>query len=149
MIQRLNHIDKPIAEHLYHVFQKSYAVEAELLGATDFPPLQRPLEDYMSCANTFYGFYMDSHLVGVIEIAIQKPAIHIQSLVVLPAYFRMGIGSSLISFVFVTYPSPLFTVETGYKNTPAMTLYSKLGFVATKQWNTDYGVRKTRLEKRF
>ena len=149
MIQRLDHIIKATAESIHGVFQKSYAVEAKLLGATDFPPLQRPLDDFISCENTFYGFYLDLQLVGVIEIAPQKPSVHIQSLVVLPEYFRMGIAGSLISFALVTYPSTLFTVETGAKNEPAVTLYKKFGFVETKQWDTDHGVRKVRFEKRF
>lgn len=149
MIQRLDHTNKVVAKRLYHVFQKSYSVEAKLLGATNFPPLQRTQDDFLASKNSFLGFYMDAQLIAVIEIAFQKPAVHIQSLVVLPNYFKMGIASSLISYLFVTYPSPLFTVETGLKNVPAAALYKKHGFVETKQWNTDHGIRKVRFEKRF
>ncbi|QCX00528.1 GNAT family N-acetyltransferase [Aggregatimonas sangjinii] len=149
MIQRLNHTHADVAEKIYGVFQKSYAVEAKLLEAVDFPPLQRTQNDIQTGENDFYGFYMDARLVAVVEIAHQKPAVHIQSLVVLPEYFRMGIASSLISFVSVTYPTPLFTVETGFKNEPAIALYKKFDFVETKQWNTDHGIRKIRFEKRL
>lgn len=147
MIQRLDPTRSDVAEHIYEVFQKSYAVEAKLLEAVDFPPLRRTPNDFLSCKNDFYGFYIDTKLVSVIELALQKPAVHIQSLVVHPDYFRMGIASSLISFVFVTYPAPLFTVETGFKNEPAIALYTKFGFIEKKKWDTDDGIRKIRFEK--
>ena len=149
MIQRLDHTKKATAVHIHDIFQKSYAIEAKLLNAVNFPPLQRTQGDFLSCQNTFYGFYMDTQLAAVLEIAFRDSAVHIQSLAVLPHYFRMGIANSLISYLFVTYPSPLFTVETGFDNIPATTLYKKLGFVESKQWDTDHGVRKVSFEKRF
>ncbi len=44
MIKKLNQTNSSIAEKMHSVFQVSYAVEAQVLKATDFPPLQRSLE---------------------------------------------------------------------------------------------------------
>ena len=46
MIKQLQHTNINTAKTMKAVFQVSYKVEAELLGATDFPPLKRPLEGY-------------------------------------------------------------------------------------------------------
>ncbi|MDC0008341.1 GNAT family N-acetyltransferase [bacterium] len=147
MIQRLDHKKTTIAENIYTVFQKSYAVEAKLLEAVDFPPLKRKPSSFKESENIFFGFYMDEYLAAVIELASPNNTIHVQSLVVLPQYFRLGIASSLLSFVLVSYPSKLFSVETGLKNIPAIELYKKFDFIETKQWDTDHGVRKVRFEK--
>jgi len=99
MIQRLDHTNKTTAVSIRAVFQKSYAVEAELLGAVDFPPLQRTVDNFLASEHVFFGFYMDEHLAAVIEVATFEDAKHIQSLVVLPRFFRLGIASGLLSFV--------------------------------------------------
>ena len=149
MIQRLDHTNSLLAEIMHDVFQKSYAIEAELLAAINFPPLQRTVASFLESQNIFYGFYMDADLAAVIELASGQENMHIQSLVVLPNYFRMGIASGLLSYIFVTHPVRVYTVETGLKNAPAISLYSKNGFIETKQWDTDHGVRKVRLEKKL
>ena len=38
-------------------------------------------------------------------------------------------------------------VETGVENEPAILLYKKFGFKEVKQWDTDHGIRKIRLER--
>ena len=82
-----------------------------------------------------------------IEIKNNIEAIHIQSLVVDPYFFRQGIAQKLMKYVLEKYQTSLFTVETGVLNLPAIQLYTKLGFVETQQWDTDHGVRKVRFEK--
>ena len=56
MIKKLINSDIDIATTIRSVFQSSYAVEAKLLNATNFPPLQRPREDYIHCKHAFFGF---------------------------------------------------------------------------------------------
>ncbi len=48
---------------------------------------------------------------------------------------------------FTLVESNLIVVETGVKNKPAIKLYEQFGFKETKQWDTDHGVRKVKLEK--
>ncbi len=147
MIKKLQHTDIPTSQKIREVFQASYAIEAELLKALDFPPLKRPLEAFVNCSNVFLGYWKDEALAGVVEVTQDNIATHIQSLVVHPDFFRQGIARKLMHSVFDSFPSELFTVETGVDNGPACQLYEKLGFVEVKQWATDHGVRKVRFEK--
>ncbi|QHI38458.1 hypothetical protein IMCC3317_38510 [Kordia antarctica] len=149
MIKKLQHTNIKTATDIRDVFQVSYAVEAKLLNATDFPPLKRPLENYINSNTTFFGYFKNTALAGVIEINHTTNFTHIQSLVVAPKFFRQGIGKSLIEFVFNIFDSKLFIVETGVENEPATKLYKKFGFKEVKQWNTDHGIRKIRFELRI
>lgn len=147
MIKKLDHTDPSTTEKIQNVFRRSYAVEAELLGATDFPPLKRSLKSFLESSNTFYGFMIDGKIAGAMEIDASTNSTHIQSLVVDPNYFRRGIGSALLKFVFKTYDTPSFTVETGLDNGPATALYLRFGFKEVRQYDTDHGIQKIRFER--
>lgn len=147
MISQLDHINKNIADNIRELFQESYAVEAKILKAIDFPPLKRPVEDYINSSNSFFGYIIDNNLAGIVEIKEDTLFVHIQSLVVKPDYFRRGIAQQLLDFTFNKYVTPKFMVETGIDNLPAVNLYLKNGFIELKQWDTDHGVRKVRFEK--
>lgn len=148
MIKKLDNKDIGIANNIRSVFQVSYPVEAELLNATDFPPLKRSLESYLNSNNEFFGYFKNQELAGVIEIDQDNTSTHIQSLVVNPKFFRQGIARKLIEFIFNSFDTKLFTVETGVKNGPATKLYRKFDFIEVRQWNTDHGIRKIRFEKK-
>ena len=148
MIKKLKHTNTKVATEIRSVFQVSYAVEAELLKAVDFPPLKRPLESFINSDTQFFGYLKEEELVGVVEINHTADFTHIQSLVVAPKFFRQGIAKQLMKFVFDTFDSNLFIVETGVDNGPATTLYLKSGFKEVKQWDTDHGIRKVKFERR-
>jgi len=147
MIKKLENKDYKISTQIRSVFQESYAIEAELLNATDFPPLKRSLENYITCDNEFFGFLKNHELAGVVEIEHKISSTHIQSLGVNPNFFRQGIAGKLVEFVVNSFSSKIITVETGVKNKPATELYKKYNFKEVKQWNTDHGVRKIRFER--
>ncbi len=44
MIQKLDNRCEIVAEQIFAVFQNAYKVEAQLIGATNFPPLARTIE---------------------------------------------------------------------------------------------------------
>lgn len=147
MIKKLTHRNRSTSEDIRAVFQISYAVEAELLQATDFPPLKRPLEAFTNSDNQFFGYYMKDELAAVMEIDKKTASVHIQSLVVQPKYFRKGIGRKLVAHAFEQYQTPLFTVETGLANEPATQLYLQMGFSKVLEYDTEHGIRKVRFEK--
>lgn len=147
MIERLKNEEPAIAKEIQAVFMASYAVEAALLNATDFPPLKRPLESYITSDTRFFGYWIDQRIAGIIEVETAPDTTSINSLVVDPEFFRRGIGRALLEYVFNTFDSRLFVVETGLQNTPASELYKKFGFKEVKQWNTDHGVRKVKFER--
>jgi len=146
MIKKLDHTNLAIATKMRVVFQESYAVEAALLNATNFPPLQRPLESYIKSTTTFFGYHIKDKIVGIIEVSSNKKTTHINSLVVSPHFFRQGIGRDLMDYILQNFSSKVFTVETGLENIPASTLYKNFGFKEIRQWDTDHGVRKVRFK---
>jgi ribosomal protein S18 acetylase RimI-like enzyme len=147
MIEKLQNSNLEVAEKIRAVFQVSYKVEAKLLNAVDFPPLKRPIEEYVNCSNQFFGFLKDNELAAVVEIIHNEEYTHIRSLVVDPAFFKQGIASKLMEFVLDTFNSSLFVVETGVDNGPATDLYKKFDFQVVKEWDTEFGIRKIKMER--
>jgi len=142
MIKLLHQQESSEAKQIYQTFQVSYAIEAGLLGSNDFPPLKRTVKDIIKSNTSFYGYLKKDVLMAVMEIQINKTHIHIQSLTVDPAYFRQGIGNSLLNFAIDSFPSDTFTVETGLGNIPAIRLYENFGFIRQKIWMTEVGIEK-------
>ena len=149
MIIKINNKEKEIAEEIRAIFQVSYTVEAKMLKAIDFPPLQRTVSQFLKSDSEFYAYYLMKTIAGVIEIENNENLTYIQSLVVYPKYFRNGIGRKLVQFILDNYEAKIFTVETGVDNHPAIKLYKSFDFQEQKQWDTNHGVRKVRLEKRI
>ncbi|MDB4851409.1 GNAT family N-acetyltransferase [Flavobacteriaceae bacterium] len=146
MIKKLDHTNLAIATKMRVVFQESYAVEAALLNATNFPPLQRPLESYIKSTTTFFGYHIKDEIVGIVEVSPKEKTTHINSLVVSPHFFRQGIGRELMNYILQKFSSKVVTVETGFENIPASKLYISFHFKEVKQWDTDHGVRKIRFK---
>jgi ribosomal protein S18 acetylase RimI-like enzyme len=149
MIERLDNKNIMVSKKIRSVFQASYSIEAKLLRAIDFPPLKRSLSEFLSSSTDFYGFWIDKQIVAVIETKNHQYSTHIQSLVVDPKYFRQGLARKLITFVFDSFDSKIFTVETGVDNKPAIELYRKFEFKEVGQWDTDHGIRKIRFQKKI
>ncbi|MAJ32841.1 MAG: GNAT family N-acetyltransferase [Flavobacteriaceae bacterium] len=146
MIEKVDHKREKVAEQLYTIWQASYPVEKEMIGAEVFPPLDRSVHDFQSTENVFYAYVINYEFAGVIEVARIEEYIHLQSLVVHPAHFRKGIATTLIKHVMETHTSAKYSVETGYENIPAKRLYVTFEFRETKAYDTDYGVKKIRFE---
>lgn len=149
MIKKLQNNEIEVSKKIRSVFQLSYKVEAELLNATDFPPLKRPLKKYIDSNTEFFGYLKDKELAGVIEIEHNSKFTEIHSLVVNPSFFRQGIARKLMQFVFDTFDSNLYVVETGVENEPATELYKKFDFKEVKQWNSKHGIRIIKFERRI
>ena len=146
MIKKLDHTNQAIATKMRIVFQESYAIEAKLLNAINFPPLQRPLQSYIESTTTFFGYHIKDEIVGIIEVSPKEKTTHINSLVVSPHFFRQGIGRELMNYILQKFSSKVVTVETGLENIPASKLYTSFHFKEVKQWDTDHGVRKIRFK---
>lgn len=144
MIKILNQKYDESAIAIHHIFQVSYRIEAELLGVTDFPPLNRTIADFQKSITEFYGYWKENELAGLIELESMDNSIHICSLIVNPIFFRQGIASILLNFAKDFSRTKIITVETGLANIPATRLYENFGFKEIKQFDTDIGVRKIR-----
>lgn len=147
MIKKLDNKKHDVAKSIRQVFQVSYAVEAQLLKAKEFPPLKRPLEDFITSESIFYGYFEGQVLAAVVEVKKDQRIVHIQSLVVDPTYFRRGIASQMLQFLIDEFSCPKWTVETGAANAPAIALYERHGFRIVKQWMTEIGIEKVAFER--
>ena len=142
MITKLEHSSEKIAEQIFTVFQNSYKIEAQLIGALDFPPLSRSTKDIQNSTTQFYGFIENNCLAGVIEIVIENKRLEIDSLTVNTHYFRKGIAHKLIDYVLTIMAVSEAMVETAVANLPAINLYKKHGFVEFKRWTPSHGIEK-------
>ena len=142
MINKLNNKNTEIANIIFTVFQKSYAIEANLIEALNFPPLARNTEDIKKSETTFYGFTENECLAAVIEVGTNSQCLDICSLTVDPSYFKKGIASKLINYVLEMSDLSYARVETAVANTPAINLYKKHVFVEFKRWTPSHGIEK-------
>ena len=54
MIKKIVPSEISNAEKIHALFQVSYRIEAELLGVTDFPPLQRSIIDFQNSITQYF-----------------------------------------------------------------------------------------------
>ena len=149
MIALLEHNTPNIAAEIYEVFQASYQIEAQLIGTSIFPPLQRSVSHITQSPTMFYGAKIDSALAGVIEIEYGKKQLSINSLTVSPDFFRCGIAGKLMKYVLTAFEIEHAVVETASVNMPAIELYKKHGFVQFKCWTPSHGIEKVALQRSF
>ncbi len=127
MIKLLNHQEPHIAEEILAVSLASYQVEAKVIGASRFPPLDETVDDIMESDNLFYAYMDDERIAGVMEMEREDSGWTMARIVVLPAFFRRGIGSSLVAYGAENYQP--CRVSTAVNNLPAIALYEKHGFI--------------------
>lgn len=145
LISELANGEIEIAKKIHGVFQRSYKIEADLIGAEDFPPLKRSVNDFQKSNTYFYGAWKGEDLSSIIEVNIDELKLEICSLVVNPKYFRQGIGSKMMKFILEKHPRNKTLVETASANQPAIRLYEKHGFKITRKWMLDIGIEKVEL----
>jgi len=150
MISQLSNQDPAVAAQIEAVFQVSYPFEALLLNVpiAQFPPMKRTKQDFLHASTEFYGFHADRILAAVMEVRRTKAYVHLQSMVVHPDYFRQGIASKMVDFLFANYPAQMYKVETGAKNTPAILLYQQFDFQIVKTIQTPEGIEKVGMERK-
>jgi len=150
-IERLDTKDDAELARIYVLFQRSYRIEAALVGSNDleFPPLQRTPSCLRSVATRFFGCWQDGDLAAVVEVdASELPKqFGICSLVVDPAYFRRGIASRLLRETLDSVAWQTAVVETAVANEPAVALYLKFGFIEEKRWLAPPGIPKVSFRK--
>jgi GNAT superfamily N-acetyltransferase len=142
MISKLENSDEKVANQIFIIFQSSYKVEAQLIGALNFPPLSRSVKDIVDSQTSFYGFYEKGCLVAIIEITVDGECLGIDSLTVEPQYFRKGLAGKLIRYVLSSFEYTKAIVETAVANKPAIKLYNRYGFVEFKRWTPSHGIEK-------
>jgi ribosomal protein S18 acetylase RimI-like enzyme len=145
MIELLDHHAEDVALQIHKVFQRAYKVEAQLVGASEFPPLQRSVAHIRSARSKFLGQWAESGLSVVLEYSLSAAHLGIDSLVVHPRYFRRGLGSEILRSLLDSAAWQTADVETAAMNHPAIALYEKFGFAESKRWATRDAIEKVQL----
>jgi len=133
-IEPINFADPRQASALHGLQQAAYRAEAILLGTTDFPPLRETLDELVSAAEATLGAWDGEHLCGAITYQVSGHSIDLCKLIIDPSHFRLGLGSFLVWQLLHAFPGFPVAVTTGSRNTPALRLYTKLGFSPRKTW---------------
>ncbi|WP_409270554.1 GNAT family N-acetyltransferase [Neobacillus sp. SCS-31] len=110
----------------------SYQVEAELIDFYEIPPLSDTAETLMKSGETFYGYFENGSLCGVISFKKENGTIDLHRLMVHPDHFRKGIARQLLHRLEQNnLQENRLIVSTGARNTPAVRFYEKNGFRKT------------------
>jgi ribosomal protein S18 acetylase RimI-like enzyme len=148
MIRLLDLANLSEAQTLLNVQRASYAIEAELIGFAEIPPLVESLEALQACGEIIYGYFVEDELAGAIGYKIENNTLDIHRLMVHPAFFRRGIAGKLLDFIEAQNPHvPTLIVATGAQNDPAVALYQRHGFVLGNEQAVAPGLMIVHLRK--
>jgi ribosomal protein S18 acetylase RimI-like enzyme len=148
MIEALDHRDPAVAREIYALQQASYAVERDLIGVADFPPLRVTAEEIQRETEVFLGYRDDEGLAGAISYERGPDEICIGRMIVHPRAFRRGVASALLEAVErAAADVETLTVSTAEKNLPAVRLYEKHGFRITARTTLPDGLVLVRLAR--
>lgn len=118
--------DLVVATRVVEIQRAAYAIEAELIGFDDIPPLHETTAAV--CARTdleWIGSHVGDTLVGIAAWSLTEAAVHIDRMAVHPDFARQGHGSALL----IAMPgSRDLIVSTGAQNSPARAFYEGHGF---------------------
>ncbi|MDJ0952844.1 MAG: GNAT family N-acetyltransferase [Acidimicrobiia bacterium] len=127
-VEKLDLDDPTVAGRVLVLQRAAYAVEAELVGSTEIPPLTETLEDMRAAPLEWVGIRSEGRIVAAMAWRQIGDTIDIDRLIVDPEAMRRGYGSTLVLSLDL---SKTITVSTGERNAPAHALYSRLGFEVT------------------
>ena len=152
-IEQLDIRDEITASQIWRLQHAAYAVEANLTGFLNLPPLMDTIESIRNCGEIFYGVRSDendplSDIIAAIAYETEDERATICRMMVHPDYFRRGIARLLITHVEALVPHVKeIIVSTGSKNEPAVRLYESMGFRFTREWMPVLGLRVSEFHK--
>ncbi|GLZ28319.1 SARP family transcriptional regulator [Lentzea sp. NBRC 105346] len=119
-VVELDLTDDEVAARVHRIQLAAYRIEAGLIGNDNIPPLHESLDEMCAQPLTWIGVTGDD---GLPVAFLAYDGTDIDRLCVDPAHFRRGHARALVTAV-----PHATTVATGALNTPAITLYERLGF---------------------
>ena len=99
MIKIIEISNSKSAEDVLNIQIPSYKVEAEIIGSNEIPPLKDTVYTLQHCGETFFGYYENEELCGVISMKVDVDGVDIHRLIVHPNHFRKGIAQMLLNFI--------------------------------------------------
>jgi ribosomal protein S18 acetylase RimI-like enzyme len=143
----LDHHERDQAGRIRDLQRASYAVEAELIGFNQMPPLVETTSDIARLDLTVLGAVELGALRGLLGYRRDADVVDIDRLAVDPEHFRSGIGRALLEELHRReLDADRFEVSTGAANEPAIALYRAVGY-QLKREEVSRGVRVVHLER--
>ncbi|SEN05707.1 GNAT family N-acetyltransferase [Lihuaxuella thermophila] len=142
MLKNLNMNDLLTVRKILKLQRRSYAVEAELLGTAELPPLKESEQSLQRCGETFVGYMENERLAGLISYKEREDRLAVD-----PDFFRQGIAGRLLNDVLSLHGIRCWVVSTGKANHPAVRCYQKHGFRITGESRTDEGIEIIHLKR--
>ncbi|RPJ96397.1 GNAT family N-acetyltransferase [Rummeliibacillus sp. TYF005] len=148
MIKKINIKNLESAERVLSVQFPSYRIEAALLDNYEIPPLKDTVASLHNCDETFFGYFIDEELCGVISVKLEEDIVDIHRLFVHPNHLRKGIAKKLLYFLQEEFhDAKKMIVTTGSKNSPAIEFYQKNGFTMLIELTVEENLSLTLFEK--
>jgi ribosomal protein S18 acetylase RimI-like enzyme len=149
-LRRLDLTQPGVACAVLELQRRAYAIEAELIGSYEIPPLRETLQNLQATEETFLGAYLDGALAGAISWRIDAGVLDLHRLVVDPHHFRAGVGTALVRAALAAEPDATrVIVQTGASNEPAKRLYRREGFREIGDVEVIPGLWVTRFTRRL
>ena len=140
--------DAATLERLVALQRAAYAVEAQLIGAAELPPMRETPAELRASGETVLGALRDGRLVGAVSFKRDGATVDIHRLVVDPAAFRGGVATALLDALESREAAAEhWTVGTGAANAPARALYERRGYAVTEERVVPGGIRRVRLDR--
>ncbi|MER6215864.1 MULTISPECIES: GNAT family N-acetyltransferase [unclassified Streptomyces] len=144
-VRPLDLADEATAVAVHRIGRAAYAVEAELIGFDGIPALGESMEDMRGRALEWLGAVgPEGEVAGFLAWERPRPGgpVTLDRLCVDPAWFRRGVASLLLRHALEDlFPGRPVEVTTGAANTPAVTLYTRLGFTRGADFSPAPGLR--------
>ncbi|WP_311596634.1 GNAT family N-acetyltransferase [Priestia endophytica] len=137
IIKRLDIKDERTVTEVLRIQIPSYLAEAKVIGYYNLPPLKDTIQSLQQCEETFFAYYLQEELCGIISFKLERTEIDLHRLIVHPCHFRKGIAQKLLDFVENMYEVKSIRVMTGSKNTPAINFYIKNDFYKIREVKID------------
>ena len=106
----------------------AYAIEAELIGYPDLPPLRETVEALQASDEEVWLCEEGGEVVGAVGLELGDDEVVIARLFVAPPAFRHGVGTALVRHALEVAGARRVRVGTGADNAPAIALYERHGF---------------------
>jgi ribosomal protein S18 acetylase RimI-like enzyme len=131
MISEIALQDPELVAAIYALVREAYAVEAGVIGCTDFPPLRESIGQLSASRDRFLVFREANEMVAALSFCLERNDIAINRLCVSPKHFRRGMARALLIRLEEMGASSI-RVSTAQLNVPAMNLYRQLGYTLTE-----------------
>lgn len=144
LIRPLDLADDATAGAVHRIGRAAYAVEAGLIGFDGIPALHESLDEMRARPLRWIGAVSGEGALAGFLAWEEEPdgVVGVDRLCVDPAWFRRGVASLLLRHVLAElFPDRRVEVTTGAENTPAVTLYERLGFLRGPDFSPAPGLR--------